>query len=166
MADSLPATAAGGVDSVVAVHRFASVLLVDRRGWVLLQERDEHPVIDPERWGLPGGHVEEGEAFEAAAYRELAEETGVEMASGGLQAWRTFEVFHGAYGTLDEVQVWVGATTLTDADIVVGEGRQIVFVDPERARGLELTAAAVRIVPEFLDSDSYADLVLVARSLL
>ncbi len=24
---------------------FAGVLVVDRRGWLLLQERDEHPVI-------------------------------------------------------------------------------------------------------------------------
>jgi 8-oxo-dGTP pyrophosphatase MutT (NUDIX family) len=148
------------------VHRFASVLLVDPRGWVLLQERDEHAVIDPERWGLAGGHVEEGEPFEAAAYRELAEETGIELARGVLRRWQQIEVFHEAYGTLDELQVWVGATSLTDEDIVVGEGRQIVFVDPDRARGLELTAAAERIVPEFLDSDTYADLVLAARSLL
>jgi 8-oxo-dGTP pyrophosphatase MutT (NUDIX family) len=148
------------------VHRFASVLLVDPRGWVLLQERDEHALIDPERWGLAGGHVEEGETFESAAYRELAEETGIELARGTLGCWRQLEVFHEAYGTVDEVQVWVGATRLTDADIVVGEGRQIVFVEPERARGLELTVAAERIVPELLDSDTYADLVLAARSLL
>lgn len=148
------------------MHRFASVVLVDPRGWLLLQERDEHAVIDPERWGLPGGHVDEGEPFEAAAYRELAEETGVQLAAGVLTSWRTVEVFHEAYGTLDEVQVWVGATTLADADIVVGEGRQIVFVEPSRVRGLELTVAAQRIVPEFLDSGTYADLVLAARSLL
>ena len=146
--------------------RISVVLLVDPEGRVLLQERDEHALIDPERWGLAGGHVEDGESFEAAAYRELAEETGVEMARGALIRWQQIEVFHEAYGTMDEVQVWVGATTLTDADIVVGEGRQIVFVDPDRARGLELTAAAERIVPEFLDSDTYADLVLAARSLL
>ncbi len=152
--------------SVAVVHRFASVLLVDGRGWVLLQERDEHPVIDPERWGLVGGHVEDGEMFEAAAYRELAEETGIELAAGALSLWLDTEVFHEAYGTHDQVQVWVGATTLTDAEVVVGEGRQIVFVDPERARRLDLTASATRIVPEFLASGTYQDLVLAARSLL
>ena len=32
--------------------RFASVVVVDARGRVLLQERDEHPEIDPEQVGL------------------------------------------------------------------------------------------------------------------
>ena len=31
-------------------QRFANVVLVDERGWILLQERDEHPVIDPDKW--------------------------------------------------------------------------------------------------------------------
>ncbi|MBI2245392.1 MAG: NUDIX hydrolase [Nocardioides sp.] len=141
------------------MHRFASVLLVDPRGWVLLQERDERPVIDPDRWGLVGGHVEPGEEFQAAAYRELAEETGIRLAPGELSLWRDTEVFHEAYGTVDVVQVWVGRTTLTDADIVVGEGRRIVFVDPDRARALDLTASASRIVPEFLASGTYGELV-------
>src|SRR5262245_15928164 len=118
------------------MHRFACVLLVDRRGWVLLQERDEHPVIDPEKWGLVGGHVEDGERFEPAAYRELEEETGLALPPGTLRRWRELEVFHEAYGTLDTTQVWYAATASTDADIVVGEGRQILFVEPSRARAL------------------------------
>ncbi len=138
--------------------RFASVLLVDPRGRLLLQERDEHPVIDPERWGLVGGHVERGEEFEAAAYRELEEETGIRLTPGELTLWLDTEVFHEAPGTLDAVQVWVGRTTLSDADVVVGEGRQIVFVEPERARTLDLTASARRIVPEFLQSTTYGEL--------
>jgi ADP-ribose pyrophosphatase YjhB (NUDIX family) len=140
------------------VHRFASVLLVDPRGWLLLQERDEHPVIDPERWGLPGGHVEEGEDYEPAAYRELEEETGVHLERGTLRLWRELQVFHDAYGTLDTTQVYVARVDLTDADIVVGEGRQIVFVDPSAARALELTTSATTAVPEFLDSQDYRDL--------
>jgi 8-oxo-dGTP diphosphatase len=54
------------------------------------------------------------------------------------------------------MQVFVAATDLTDADIDCREGRQIVFVDPEVARGLDLSAAALHIVPAFLDSDVYA----------
>jgi 8-oxo-dGTP pyrophosphatase MutT (NUDIX family) len=140
------------------MHRFACTLLVDRRGRVLLQERDEHPVIDPEKWGLVGGHVEDGEEFEPAAYRELEEETGIALAPGTLRLFREAEVWHAAYGTLDTTQVWYAATDLTDADIVLGEGRQIVFVEPTRARGLDLTASATTIVPEFLASPEYREL--------
>jgi 8-oxo-dGTP pyrophosphatase MutT (NUDIX family) len=140
------------------MHRFACVLLVDRRGWVLLQERDEHPVIDPGKWGLVGGHVEDGEEFEQAAYRELEEETGVALPGGTLRRWRELEVFHEAYGTLDTTQVWYAASELTDPDIVLGEGRQIVFVEPSRARGLPLTASASLVVPDFLDSAEYRQL--------
>ena len=68
-------------------HLFAAVVLVDRRGWILLQERDEHPAIDPWKWGLVGGHLEPGEEFEPAAYRELAEETEIVVAPGGLRLW-------------------------------------------------------------------------------
>ena len=78
------------------MHRFACVFLVDPQGRLLLQERDEHPVIDPEKWGLVGGHVDEGEDVDSAAYRELLEETGVRLPAGTLRPWRAIEVFHAA----------------------------------------------------------------------
>ncbi|TWG97008.1 ADP-ribose pyrophosphatase YjhB (NUDIX family) [Nocardioides sp. J9] len=140
------------------MQRFASVILVDERGWVLLQERDEHPVIDPERWGFVGGHVDDGEEPDDAAYRELTEETGLEVAPPGLPLWQEFTVFHEAYGTDDSVRVYAARTTATDADVVVGEGRQIVFVDPARVPDLPLTTAAAVILPAFLASDRYQEL--------
>ncbi|WP_235534715.1 NUDIX domain-containing protein [Nocardioides sp. Soil777] len=140
-------------------HLFAGVLLVDPRGRLLLQERDEHPRIDPEKWGLPGGHLDPGEDFEPGAYRELEEETGVRLAPGTLEMWREFVVDHrSAYGTFDRMQVFVAATDLTDDDIECHEGRRIVFVDPVEARGLDLSSAAADIVPAFLDSPTYASM--------
>ena len=142
--------------SFASENRFAGVLLVDPRGWVLLQERDEHPRIDPEKWGLSGGHLEAGETFEAGAYRELEEETGVRLDAGELEPFGEFMVDHRhAYGTWDRMQVFVAATTLTDADIECHEGRRIVFVDPEEALALDLTAAAALILPGFLASADY-----------
>jgi 8-oxo-dGTP diphosphatase len=140
------------------VHRFAGVLLVDRRGWVLLQERDEHPVIDPEKWSLCGGHLEDGEAYATGASRELEEETGIRMGPGELELWTEVEIFHEAYGTHDTMQVFAAPTELTDADIVLGEGRRIVFVAPDEVRGLDLSASARAIVPDFLESDLYRSL--------
>ncbi|MFF0864348.1 NUDIX hydrolase [Nonomuraea sp. NPDC003560] len=51
------------------------VLLTDLDGRVLLGERVK--AGEPLSWCLPGGAVEPGETFEAAAVRELAEETGI-----------------------------------------------------------------------------------------
>lgn len=140
------------------MHRVSSVLLVDRRGRLLLQERDEHPVIDPEKWGLVGGHVEDGESYERTAYRELAEETGIDLPPGTLRLFDEIEVFHEGYGTLDTAQIWYAGSDRTDADVVASEGRQIVFVEPGRARGLDLSASAAVVVPAFLDSAAYRDL--------
>ena len=44
------------------------------------------------------------------------------------------------------------------SDIVVGEGRQIVFVEPDVALGLDLTASAVIALPVFLASSTYDSL--------
>jgi 8-oxo-dGTP pyrophosphatase MutT (NUDIX family) len=137
------------------VQRFASVVLVDSRGWVLLQERDEHPAIDPEKWGFVGGHLDPGEEFLAGAYRELAEETGVRL-DDGLELFGRFDVHHEHNDSDDEFCVYVTRTDLTDDDIECHEGRQIVFVDPARVPELDLTAAAEIALRRFLDSEQYA----------
>ena len=136
---------------VLGERRFAGVLLVDPQGRLLLQERDEHPRIDPERWGLPGGHVEAGETFADAAPRELAGETGVRLPEGRLRLWREFVVDHrAAHGTWDRMQVFVAHVDLTDDDVECREGRRIVFVEPDDAVALPLTRAAQQILPAFL----------------
>ena len=140
-------------------YGFGCVILVDAEGRVLLQERDERAPIDPDRWGLSGGHLEPGESPEEGAYREVEEETGVRLEPGTLTPFRTFEVFHPTYGSVDAVHVFVGRVDLTDDDIDCHEGRQIVFVEPERARRLDLTMTGVLAVPVFLDSPEYAALV-------
>jgi 8-oxo-dGTP diphosphatase len=137
--------------------RLATVIVVDARGWLLLQERDEYAPIAPNQWGMVGGHVDPGEDFEPAVYRELAEETGLRWTSG-LRLWRDAEFRYAETDRTARYQVWVGCADLTDTDISVGEGRQIVFVEPQLVRGLDLSESSGYFVRAFLDSPEYAEL--------
>ena len=139
--------------------RISSALLVDSRGWVLLQERDEHALVAPNQWGLVGGHLEEGESYEEALHRELVEETGLRQE--GLELWFDEIVQHSpkvSSHLADRWQIWVARTDASDDDIELGEGRQIVFVDPLTVPELDLSAGASVIVPAFLASTRYLDL--------
>lgn len=114
----------------------ALVGLLDSRGWLLLQERDEHAPVDPNKWSLVGGGVEPDEAPAAAARRELVEETGIEC--DDLSALGSYELpcrFHGQ----DHVDLFTARMSLTDDDVECHEGRQMVFVDPVAVADLDLT---------------------------
>ena len=160
-ATALPAVRRWAADHTPApppdARAFAGVVLVDRRGWILLQERDEHPRIDPDCWGLSGGHLEPGETPLEGALRELEEETGVRLDPGQLREVGDFANDHRAsYGTWDRMWVYAAGTDLIDDDIDCREGRQIVFVDPATVGDLRLTRGAEGILPAFLRSDLYA----------
>jgi 8-oxo-dGTP pyrophosphatase MutT (NUDIX family) len=135
----------------------AVVLLVDPRGWLLLQERDEDAPSAANQWGMVGGHVEEDEDFEPAAYRELAEETGIVLPWGSLRLWRDAE-FTYPDGFRGRYHLYAAPVDLTDADVVVGEGRQIVFVDPVVVPTLDLAPSSRHFLPAFLGSDLYRSL--------
>jgi 8-oxo-dGTP pyrophosphatase MutT (NUDIX family) len=76
----------------------ARILLVDERNRVLLfrfTAGDRPPF-----WATPGGAVDPGESFEAAARRELREETGLDRDCGAEVHARTVR-----FTTLEDVRV-------------------------------------------------------------
>src|SRR5579859_5489557 len=57
-----------------------SIILINDKNQVLLHLRDDKPTIPyPNMWGLPGGHIEEGETPNQCIIREMKEELGIEF---------------------------------------------------------------------------------------
>jgi len=142
-------------DKVMAT--VAAIVVVDRSMRVLLQLRDSSAPTSPDKWSLVGGHVEPGELPEAAARREVREESAL-VIDGPLEP-----VFEGALPAGSGVgltywHVYAAPTAAVDADIVVGEGADIVFVAPLAVAGLDLAPSAARILPAFLGSPLHAEL--------
>ncbi|MBX5064025.1 NUDIX hydrolase [Rhizobium lentis] len=77
---------------------------LSRNGMLLLARRNSERRIYPDRWSLPGGHIEDGEDAETAMCRELLEEISVMperwqlaakfVSQAPPEASATFHVYH------------------------------------------------------------------------
>jgi 8-oxo-dGTP diphosphatase len=122
---------------------------------LLLVRRGEHP--DKDKWALPGGFVRlgggsygDGEDLDAAAYRELLEETGLEVFPGYLEQLKTYgspwrdrrgRVFSTAYvGMMPDLPTPRGGGDAADthffavADLDSAEGPRLAFDHADIAR--------------------------------
>ncbi|MBB3452576.1 mutator protein MutT [Rhizobium sp. BK313] len=87
-----------------------------QNGTVLLARRGSKRKAHPNRWSLPGGHIENGEDAETTMCRELMEEIGVNpehwqfvgrfVSESPPEASATFHVYH--------VDKWRGCPRLID----------------------------------------------------
>ena len=73
----------------MTIRYTADVVALTDDGHVLLIQRGWPP--HKGAWALPGGHVDPGETSLQAAVRELAEETGVRVASENLRQIGVFD---------------------------------------------------------------------------
>ena len=72
-------SAADWFASLSTVYLSASMLITDRQDRILLVKPNYRP-----DWGIPGGIVEDGEAPDVCAAREIAEELGLDIPAGDL----------------------------------------------------------------------------------
>ena len=67
-----------------------------------------------------------------------------------LRRVATLRVYHGVHDSVDDVAVFAADVDLTDGDIVCGEGRRMVFLDPDAALALDLARGAQQVIPVVL----------------
>lgn len=137
------------------IRRVAVVLLVDARGWLLLQLRGADAPASPGVWSIPGGGIEEGETPEEAARREMLEETGL-LVDGDLALyWYGLRPSASQVKGLVEWFVYCAPTDARQEDVILGEGAAMEFIAPEDALALDLGSAARALLPDFLTSEAY-----------
>ncbi|WP_155371684.1 NUDIX domain-containing protein [Catellatospora vulcania] len=105
-----------------------SALVVDQRGWVLMQRR-----ADSGNWSLPGGIMEIGETMQQCVVREVKEETGLDIEITGLLGIYTDPQHVIAYAdgeVRQEFNITYRARVTGGAITVSHESTDVRFVDP------------------------------------
>ena len=119
-----------------------SILLLDARQRVLLQLRDNIPLIPfANMWDVPGGHVEAGETPEACILREIREEMGVSLAECRLFCVREFRD-RTEYTFWQRIELDISRVTLT-------EGQRLRWFTETEAAATPLAYGFNEIVADF-----------------
>ena len=132
------------------------MVLVDPRGWVLLQERDEHPVIDPGRGGWSAGTSTPARTSSRRPTGSWPRRPASVSRPG---RWSCGRSSRSTTAGLRDLRRDAGLHRADDGRPMPtsssGRGGRSSSSTPPRSAGLPLTASASRILPEFLGSDGY-----------
>lgn len=131
---------------VTGSRRGAMVLLVALDGRLLLHHRDDKPgVLHPGCWAGFGGTVEPGESVEAAAKREVLEETGLAIATP------TFLCdLEDKEGRGDMVSLFFIRGSFDPEDVMLSEGQGVGLFHIEDLDTLRVTPFVWRAITEHL----------------
>src|SRR3954447_10480081 len=121
----------------------AGAVVVDADGRLLVIRRGRPPAEG--RWSIPGGRVEPGETVEAAVAREVREETGLEVAVGGLVGQVERPGRDGAvYVIHDHAATVVGGEPRAGDDAA-----EVRWVTPDELAVLPVTEGLVELLREW-----------------
>lgn len=120
-----------------AERHVASVMLINRRGHVLLQQRDDRPDLAyAGYWTLFGGQVEDGETPEECIRREIREELDLDLA---VEYWTTVEC--PARTTAETVvynHLYIGQMARPIEELTLYEGAAMAYFDHDHASRVDL----------------------------
>ena len=113
----------------------------------MIQLRENNPGIEfANHWTLPGGRVEAGETPQAAAGRELLEETGLALP---LTLWKVYERSHQSRNFQIEQYVFRGHTDKPTDDMILGEGAALRYIERENISALPIAYGFDQLLVEF-----------------
>ena len=132
----------------------SAVILIDRDGRLLLQQRDDdHPPAGFGRWAIPGGGREGPEHPRETALREFMEETGVRLER--LRFFRTVTREEDPRLFVDRLDIFFADDDVPRANIEVNEGLDFQYWGPAELANLPINPVTRELLEEFVASDKY-----------
>ncbi len=113
-------------------------------GKMLMQHRGTDAPISPNKWGLFGGHIEEGETAGICIQRELEEEIGVRVDAKAFELLRAYVSENG-----NDRNVFLVKLPMT-TKIVLGEGQGYEWISPDEIFSYDLTSPTKNDMEFFL----------------